>query len=99
MASSRRPTAAWIKVNKRVTNEVRYMTADEEEDYIITQANEPLDENHWFVRERVTARSREDTVEIDRNQIDYMDVTPPAAGLRGFGHDSRSWKTMTPTAR
>ena len=64
------------QVNKRVTNEVRYMTADEEEDYIITQANEPLDENHWFVRERVTARSREDTVEIDRNQIDYMDVSP-----------------------
>ena len=64
------------QVNKRVTNEVRYMTADEEEDYIIAQANEPLDENHWFVRERVTARSREDTVEIDRNQIDYMDVSP-----------------------
>jgi DNA-directed RNA polymerase subunit beta len=61
---------------KRVTDEVRYMTADEEEDYIITQANEPLDENHWFVRERVTARNREDTVEIDRNQIDYMDVSP-----------------------
>ena len=61
---------------KRVTDEVRYMTADEEENYIITQANEPLDENHWFVHERVTARSREDTVEIDRNQIDYMDVSP-----------------------
>ncbi len=64
------------QVEKRVTDEVRYMTADEEEDYIITQANEPLDENHWFVRERVTARNREDTVEIDRNQIDYMDVSP-----------------------
>ena len=61
---------------KRVTDEVRYMTADEEENYIITQANEPLDENHWFVHERVTARSREDTVEIDSNQIDYMDVSP-----------------------
>ena len=61
---------------KRVTDEVRYMTADEEENYIITQANEPLDENHWFVHECVTARSREDTVEIDRNQIDYMDVSP-----------------------
>ena len=64
------------QVAKRVTDEVRYMTADEEENYIITQANEPLDENHWFVHERVTARSREDTVEIDRNQIDYMDVSP-----------------------
>ena len=64
------------QVNKRVTDEVRYMTADEEEDYIITQANEPLDENHWFVNERVTARSSDDTVEIDRNQIDYMDVSP-----------------------
>ena len=47
------------QVNKRVTNEVRYMTADEEEDYIIAQANEPLDENHWFVqRARYCAQPR-----------------------------------------
>ena len=64
------------QVNKCVTDEVRYMTADEEEDYIITQANEPLDENNWFVNERVTARSSEDTVEVSRDRIDYMDVSP-----------------------
>jgi len=61
---------------KIVTDEVRYMTADEEEAYIITQANEPLNENHWFVNPRVTARAREDTIEVDCNQVDYMDVSP-----------------------
>ncbi len=77
-----------------MTNEVRYMTADEE-DYIITQANEPLDENHWFVDERVT--SCRGMVEIDRNQIDYMDVAPSSwspwlSAMIPFR------KTMTPTA-
>ena len=59
-----------------VTEEVRYMTADEEDEYIIAQANEPLDENGWFVNRRVTARRREEILEVERERVDYMDVSP-----------------------
>ena len=64
------------KENHRVTNEVRYMTADEEEALIIAQANEPLDENDWFVNERVTARVNEETTKVRRERVDCMDVSP-----------------------
>ena len=64
------------KENHRVTNEVRYMTADEEEALIIAQANEPLDENDWFVNERVTARVKEETTKVRRERVDCMDVSP-----------------------
>ncbi|MBQ7515134.1 MAG: DNA-directed RNA polymerase subunit beta [Schwartzia sp.] len=64
------------KVNKRVTEEVRYLTADEEDNITIAQANEPLDENGWFVNERVTARHHEETVLAHRDRVDYMDVSP-----------------------
>ena len=59
-----------------VTDEVVYMPADVEDDYIVAQANEPLDENGRFVRERVNARHRSEFLEIDRSKIDYMDVSP-----------------------
>ncbi len=62
--------------NHRVTEECRYLTADEEDEHIIAQANEPLDENDWFVNERVTARKKEETTLVDREQVDYMDVSP-----------------------
>lgn len=62
--------------NHRVTDEVRYMTADEEEVLTIAQANEPLDENDWFINERVTARYREETTRVPREKVDYMDVSP-----------------------
>jgi len=62
--------------NQRVSNEVRYMTADEEENYIIAQANEPLDDNDAFVNERVTARKKEETTKVRREKVDYMDVSP-----------------------
>ena len=60
----------------RVTEEVRYMTADEEEVLTIAQANEPLDENDWFINERVTARHREETTMVRRERVNYMDVSP-----------------------
>lgn len=60
----------------RVTDEIRYMTADVEDEYTIAQANEPLDENHCIIAERVTCRRREETIEVDRNQIDLIDVSP-----------------------
>ena len=59
-----------------VTDEVVYMPADVEDDFIVAQANEPLDENGRFVRERVNARHRSEFLEIDRSKIDYMDVSP-----------------------
>ena len=52
------------------------MTADEEDEYIVAQANEPLDENNRFVRPRVSGRHRNDIQEFDASQVDYMDVSP-----------------------
>ncbi len=64
------------KVNKHVTEDVRYLTADEEDDLVIAQANEPLDENNWFKAKRVTARVHEETMLVDADSVDYMDVSP-----------------------
>ncbi|HEY8346877.1 MAG TPA: DNA-directed RNA polymerase subunit beta [Symbiobacteriaceae bacterium] len=62
--------------NKRVTDEIVYLTADEEDENVIAQANEPLDENGWFVNKRVPARYRHDIVRVPAEQVDYMDVSP-----------------------
>ena len=64
------------KVNKQVTTDVRYLTADEEDDLVSAQANEPLDENNWFKAQRVTARVHEETMLVDADSVDYMDVSP-----------------------
>ena len=64
------------KENHHVTDEVRYLTADEEDELVIAQANEPLDDNEWFVNERVTARYNEETGLHGRDTVDYMDVSP-----------------------
>ena len=64
------------KVNHRVTEDVRYLTADEEDEIVIAQANETLDENDWFKHERVTARYNEETILMPRDRVDYMDVSP-----------------------
>ena len=60
----------------RVTEEFIYVTADEEENYNVAQANEPLDEEGHFLHKKVTGRHREDIIEVDRNQIHLMDVSP-----------------------
>ena len=60
----------------RVTDEFIYVTADEEENYNVAQANEPLDENGYFVHKKVTGRYREEIIEVDRHQIHLMDVSP-----------------------
>ncbi len=60
----------------KVLDEVKYMTADEEDDYVVAQANEPLDENGYFVNKKVNARYREGFMEIESNRADYMDVSP-----------------------
>ena len=60
----------------RVTDEVVYMTADLEDEYVVAQANEPLDEQGYFVRPRVNARRRDEILEIEREKVDFMDVSP-----------------------
>ena len=67
------------KVDKEtgvVTMETHYMTADEEDNYVVAQANEPLDENSRFVHKNVTARFRDKILEVEAKKIDYMDVSP-----------------------
>lgn len=62
---------------KRITDEIQYLTADEEDEYIVAQANEVIDEETgWFKDELVAARLREDIAEFPREDIDYMDVSP-----------------------
>ncbi len=60
----------------RVTEGIVYLTADEEDDAVIAQANEELDENGYFVNRRVTARYKSDIVRVPPEQVDYMDVSP-----------------------
>ena len=62
--------------NPRVTDEVVYMTADEEDNYHVAQANEQLDEEGHFVRNSVSGRYREETQEYPKAMFDYMDVSP-----------------------
>ena len=71
--------APYRRVDKEtgvVTDEVVYMPADVEDEYIVAQANEPLDENNRFVRSRVSGRHRNDIQEFAREQVDFMDVSP-----------------------
>ena len=63
-------------MNPIVTDEVVYMTADEEDNYHVAQANEPLDEEGHFIHKNVSGRYREETQEYERNKFDYMDVSP-----------------------
>ncbi len=62
--------------NPRVTDEVVYMAADEEDNYHVAQANEPLDEEGHFIRKNVSGRYREETQEYERQMFDFMDVSP-----------------------
>ena len=62
--------------NPVVTEEVVYMTADEEDNYHVAQANEPLDEEGHFVHKNVSGRYRDETQEYERRMFDYMDVSP-----------------------
>ena len=64
------------KATGRVLDEVRYMTADEEDEYVVAQANEPLDENGYFVKKKVNARHRDGFHEVEASNADYMDVSP-----------------------
>ena len=64
------------KATGTVTDEIEYMTADIEDAYVIAQATEPVDENGRFVNPRITCRRRNEIIDVDRDQVDYVDVSP-----------------------
>ena len=64
------------KATGKVTDDIIYLTADEEDKYIVAQANEPLDEENRFINKRVKIRHKDDILEIDRDKADLMDVSP-----------------------
>ncbi|MDD4771992.1 MAG: DNA-directed RNA polymerase subunit beta [Eubacteriales bacterium] len=71
--------APFRKVDKEtgiVTDEIMYMTADVEDNYIVAQANEPLDKNNKFINKKVVARSRSEIIQVEATKADYMDVSP-----------------------
>ncbi|NLH96548.1 MAG: DNA-directed RNA polymerase subunit beta [Clostridiaceae bacterium] len=71
--------APYRKIDKAtgvVTNEIHYLTADEEDKFIIAQANEPLDGEDRFVNRKVLCRYKDDIIEVERERVDYMDVSP-----------------------
>ena len=64
------------KSTGKVTDKIVYMTADEEDDYIVAQANEPLDKNNCFVNSRVKCRFKDEFMEVEKEKVDFMDVSP-----------------------
>lgn len=71
--------APYRRVDKKthfVTDEIDYLTADMEDQYIIAQATEPLDENGCLLNERITCRHRDEIIEVDRDRVDYVDISP-----------------------
>ena len=71
--------APFQKVEKgscRVTNQVDYLTADMEDNYIVAPATEPRDENGCLINKRITCRHRDEIIEVDRERVDYIDISP-----------------------
>jgi len=64
------------KENGKVTDEIVYLSADEEDEYIIAQANEPIDEEGRFINDKVTVRFKNDIFQIEKNKVDLIDVSP-----------------------
>ena len=70
------PFRAVDQATGHVSDEVTYMTADVEDQYIVGQAAEPVDENGCLVNQRITCRHRDEIVEVDRDRVDYIDISP-----------------------
>ncbi len=60
----------------KISDEVTYMTADVEDQYIVAQAAEPVDENGCLIHERITCRHRDEIIDVDRERVDYIDISP-----------------------
>ncbi len=88
------------KENGRVTNDLEYLTADEEDEFIVAQANALLDENDYFKEERVTVRFKEEVKLVPPQEVDYMDVSPkqvfsaPTTLIPFLEHDDASRALM-----
>ena len=63
-------------IGSRLTDEIEYMAADQEDDYYVAQAKEPVDENGMLINSRITCRHRDEIIAVDREVIDYLDVSP-----------------------
>ena len=74
--SSSRPSERSGSPDCFVTDEVEYMTADIEDRYIVAPATEPLDENGCLRNKRITCRHRDEIIEVDRERVDYIDISP-----------------------
>ena len=71
--------APFRKIEKktcRVTNDIRYLTADMEDQYIVAQATEPIDENGCLINRRITCRRRDEIIEVDKERVDFIDISP-----------------------
>ena len=71
--------APYRRVDKQtgqLTNDISYMTADMEDEYVIAQATEPVDEDGRFIHDRITCRHRSETISVDKHRVDYVDVSP-----------------------
>lgn len=62
--------------NKRATNDIVYMTADEEDLYVIARSDEPIDENGYFIDDKVTVRAKEEVLVVPVSEVEYMDISP-----------------------
>ncbi len=76
MVLSRLPTARLNKKGKRVTDEIEYLTADDEDNYVVAQANAELDKDGYFQSDRIICRYQHEAVVKLPEEIDYMDVSP-----------------------
>ena len=64
------------KTTCRITDEIDYLSADMEDHFIVAQATEPVDENGCFLRDRITCRHRDEIIEVDKDRVDYVDISP-----------------------
>ena len=79
------------KENGVRTDEVVYLTADEEDNYIVAQANEPLDEGNHFLNKRVKVRYQDQILEMDKDKVDLMDVSPNKVLIFKNQKDLNNW--------
>jgi DNA-directed RNA polymerase subunit beta len=64
------------KKTQKVTDQVDYLTADMEDEFVVAQATEPLDENGCLINKRITCRHRDEIIEVDKERVDYVDISP-----------------------
>ena len=76
------------KETNTITNEIRYFTADEEDQYLVAQAKEPIDGNGHFVDKKVTVRNKEDVFVVPAEDVDLIDVSPQTNSISSYCDDT-----------